>query len=110
MLVLTRKTAESIVIGDGIEIRVLEISGGRVRLGISAPADVPVHRSEVAARIEQILDVDAACVLQVRASANHESNLVAATASAPAGGTATARTAAGSSSPAGNPRLMRRPR
>jgi carbon storage regulator len=57
MLVLSRKTTESICIGDGIEVRVLEISGGRVRLGIIAPAEIPVHRSEIAARIGEFLDV-----------------------------------------------------
>ncbi|MDA0284197.1 MAG: carbon storage regulator [Planctomycetota bacterium] len=57
MLVLSRKTTESICIGDGIEVRVLEISGGRVRLGITAPAEIPVHRSEIAARLGEFLDV-----------------------------------------------------
>jgi carbon storage regulator len=99
MLVLTRKTAESIVIGDGIEIRVLEISGGRVRLGVTAPADVPVHRSEVAARVELFLDADTACLSQVKLSANHSANPVAATG-----------VRAGSPLPTSNPCLMRRPR
>ena len=53
MLVLSRRMKESICIGDGIEVRVLEVSGGRVRLGITAPAEVPVHRSEVAARLSE---------------------------------------------------------
>ncbi|MFT5325019.1 MAG: carbon storage regulator [Planctomycetaceae bacterium] len=53
MLVLSRKTSESILIGDSIEVRVLEISGGRVRIGIMAPAEVPVHRSEVWERIQK---------------------------------------------------------
>lgn len=47
MLVLTRKKNESIVISNGIIITVVEIRGDRVRLGIEAPADVPVHRQEV---------------------------------------------------------------
>jgi len=47
MLVLTRKAGEEIVIGDGIRVQVIEIRGGRVRLGITAPRSVPVHRSEV---------------------------------------------------------------
>jgi len=47
MLVLTRHIDEVIVIGDGIEIVVVEIKGDRVRLGISAPPEVPVHRKEI---------------------------------------------------------------
>lgn len=47
MLVLTRKLLESVVIGDDIEVFILEIKGDRVRLGIKAPRDVPVHRKEV---------------------------------------------------------------
>ncbi|MBC7966210.1 MAG: carbon storage regulator [Fuerstia sp.] len=47
MLVLTRKCGEEIVIDGGIRIQVLESKGGRVRLGISAPRDVLVARSEV---------------------------------------------------------------
>lgn len=47
MLVLTRKCGEEIVIDGGIRIQVLESKGGRVRLGISAPRDVQIARSEV---------------------------------------------------------------
>ncbi len=47
MLVLSRKTNESIVIAENIVITVVEIQGGKVRLGIVAPKDVPVHRQEV---------------------------------------------------------------
>ncbi len=47
MLVLSRKKNESIVIRDDIRIMVIEIRGDKVRLGIEAPQDVPVHRSEV---------------------------------------------------------------
>lgn len=56
MLVLSRNTTESIRIGDNIEVRVLEISGGRVRLGVSAPVEIPVHRNEVATRIDRESD------------------------------------------------------
>jgi carbon storage regulator len=49
MLVLSRKCGEEIVIGQGeIRIEVLELKGGRVRLGVTAPRDVTVHRLEVA--------------------------------------------------------------
>lgn len=47
MLVLSRKKNESIVIRDDITITVVEIRGDKVRLGITAPKDVPVHRQEV---------------------------------------------------------------
>ena len=51
MLVLSRKSEQSIRISDGIEVRVLSIRGDTVRLGITAPVEIPVHRSEVAERI-----------------------------------------------------------
>ena len=51
MLVFTRRRDESIVIGDGIEIRVLRVGRDGVRLGIIAPPHVPVHREEVYAEI-----------------------------------------------------------
>lgn len=49
MLVLTRKTEQSIIIGDNVEIMVLGVSGDKVRLGITAPRDVEVFRKEVIA-------------------------------------------------------------
>jgi len=51
MLVVTRKRDEAIVIGDGIEVRVLSTGREGVRLGITAPAHVPVHRHEIYAQI-----------------------------------------------------------
>jgi carbon storage regulator len=47
MLVLTRKDKQSIMIGDDIEVMVLSNDGTKVRLGIQAPSDVSVHRTEV---------------------------------------------------------------
>lgn len=47
MLVVTRRKGESIVVGDGIEIEVVGIGRNGVRIGITAPRDVPVHRREV---------------------------------------------------------------
>ncbi len=47
MLVLSRQRDESIMIGDDIEITIVDIRGEKVRLGINAPAHVPVHRKEV---------------------------------------------------------------
>lgn len=47
MLVLSRQRDETIMIGDDIEITIVDIRGDKVRLGISAPTSVPVHRKEV---------------------------------------------------------------
>lgn len=52
MLVLSRKKNESIVIDEHIVITVVEIRGDKVRLGIQAPREVPIHRSEVHAAIQ----------------------------------------------------------
>lgn len=53
MLVLSRKQGETVVIGDGVIVRVVDICGDRVRLGIEAPREVPVHRGEVYAAIKR---------------------------------------------------------
>lgn len=53
MLVLSRKKNESIIIGDDISIVVIEIRGDKVRLGVEAPKEVPVHRNEVYEAIER---------------------------------------------------------
>ncbi len=53
MLVLTRKSNQSIMIGDDIEISVLAIMGEKVRIGIQAPRDIPVFRKEVYLEIQQ---------------------------------------------------------
>ena len=53
MLVLTRKLNQSIVIGDDIEVVVLEVRGEQVRLGIKAPKTVMVHRKEVYDQIRE---------------------------------------------------------
>jgi carbon storage regulator len=71
MLVLTRKSNQSIMIGDDIEISVLSVVGEKVRIGIQAPADVPVFRTEIYLEIQRqqsegqpteevVLDVDEA--------------------------------------------------
>lgn len=63
MLVLSRHKHERIMIGDDIEVTIIEIRGDKVRLGIRAPADVPVHRREVYNAIQRRLPtqpVDAA--------------------------------------------------
>ena len=53
MLVLTRRLNQSIKIGDDIEITVIEVRGDQVRLVVSAPRDVSVHRKEVYLQIQQ---------------------------------------------------------
>ncbi len=53
MLVLTRKLQQSIVIGDEIEVVVLEVRGEQVRLGIKAPKNVTVHRKEIYDQIHE---------------------------------------------------------
>ncbi len=51
MLILRRKLGENISIGDQIRVSILEIQGGQVKLGIEAPAGVPIYREEVLDRI-----------------------------------------------------------
>lgn len=53
MLVLTRKSNQSIMIGDGVEVSVLAIMGEKVRIGIAAPRSVPVFRKEVYVQIQR---------------------------------------------------------
>jgi carbon storage regulator len=53
VLVLSRGPEEAIVIGDAVEVRVLEVRGDRVRLGIIAPSEIPVHRKEVFLAIQK---------------------------------------------------------
>jgi carbon storage regulator len=56
VLVLTRKSSQSIMIGDDIEISVLAIMGEKVRIGIEAPRSVPVFRREVYVEIQEDQD------------------------------------------------------
>ncbi len=53
MLALSRKKGEAIVINNNIEVTVLEVKGDQVKIGISAPREVPVYRKEVYAQIQQ---------------------------------------------------------
>ncbi len=53
MLVLTRKPNQSIMIGDDIEVSVLSVVGEKVRIGIHAPHDVPVFRTEIYVEIQR---------------------------------------------------------
>ncbi len=53
MLALTRKKNEALVINNNIEITVLEVKGDQVKIGISAPKEVPVYRKEVYVQIQE---------------------------------------------------------
>ena len=53
MLVLTRKAGEGIIIGDTISIKIIEIKGGGIRIGIDAPRDTKIYRQEIFDRIKQ---------------------------------------------------------
>ena len=54
MLVLSRKTDEALIIGDDIKITVLDIRGGQVRIGISAPPSVKIHREKIYDKISSM--------------------------------------------------------
>ena len=53
MLALTRKNGESIIIGNDIEITILDVKGEQVKIGISAPKSVPVYRKEIYLQIQE---------------------------------------------------------
>ena len=53
MLVLSRQRDESIMIGDNVVVTIVDIRGDKVRLGIEAPTEIPVHRQEVYEAIQQ---------------------------------------------------------
>ena len=53
MLVLSRQRDESIMIGDDVEIVIVDVRGDKVRLGITAPREIPVHRREIYDAIKQ---------------------------------------------------------
>jgi carbon storage regulator len=52
MLILTRRVGETLMIGDEITVTVLSVKGNQVRVGVSAPKDVAVHREEIYQRIQ----------------------------------------------------------
>ena len=53
MLVLTRRIGESLKIGTNITVTIINVKGAQVRIGITAPKNIPVHREEVVRRIER---------------------------------------------------------
>lgn len=53
MLVLTRKKGQSIIIGDNVEVTIIEVNGDQIRVGIKAPNEVSIYRKEVYLEIEE---------------------------------------------------------
>ena len=53
MLALSRKEGESIVIGNNIELTILEVKGDQVKLGIAAPKSIPIYRKEIYTQIQE---------------------------------------------------------
>ncbi len=53
MLVLTRKVGEAITIGDQIKIKVVEVKGNQIRIGIEAPDDVRIYREEIFVKVKE---------------------------------------------------------
>lgn len=72
MLVLSRKVGESIVIGEGITVTIVDIKGDTVRIGVDAPREVKVQRSEV---LEQIARETAAAAAAAESPSDQESVL-----------------------------------
>lgn len=58
MLILTRRTGETVMIGNEVTLTVLGVKGNQVRIGINAPKSVPVHREEIYERIKRELAGD----------------------------------------------------
>ena len=58
MLVITRTLGEKLIIDEDIEVKVIDINGGQVRIGIDAPKDVMVHREEIHRKIQAELTQD----------------------------------------------------
>jgi carbon storage regulator len=54
MLVLTRKPGQSLLIGDGIEVKIIEVQGDQVRIGINAPKDISILRRELMDEVRQV--------------------------------------------------------
>ena len=72
MLVLSRQRDESIMIGDDVEIIIVDIRGDKVRLGITAPMEIPVHRKEVYEAIKR--EGGRGCKTHTRHSKKHDAS------------------------------------
>jgi len=70
MLILTRRVGESLMIGDDVSVTILGVKGNQVRIGITAPKHVAVHREEIYQRIrrEHPDDEDLSIAIEIRAS------------------------------------------
>jgi len=66
MLILTRRVGETLMIGEQVTVTVLGVKGNQVRVGISAPKDVSVHREEIFQRIQRV-DGDEPLPMEARA-------------------------------------------
>jgi carbon storage regulator len=64
MLILTRRVGETLMIGDSVTVTVLGVKGNQVRIGITAPKDVAVHREEIYQRIHRAEGGDAPAVAE----------------------------------------------
>lgn len=74
MLILTRRVSEALIIGDDITITVLGIKGHQVRLGISAPKEVSIHREEIYQRIQQEKQKQHQNIVDEKALVNESNN------------------------------------
>ena len=72
MLILTRRVGETLMIGDQVTVTVLGVKGNQVRIGITAPKDVAVHREEIYQRIKQEHEAGAGAPVESDEPARHE--------------------------------------
>jgi carbon storage regulator len=72
MLILTRRVGETLMIGDQVTVTVLGVKGNQVRIGITAPKDVAVHREEIYPRIKQEHEAAGGAPVETDEPARHE--------------------------------------
>ncbi|HKZ10055.1 MAG TPA: carbon storage regulator CsrA [Rhodanobacteraceae bacterium] len=72
MLILTRRVGETLMIGDQVTVTVLGVKGNQVRIGITAPKDVAVHREEIYQRIKQEHEAAGGVPVESDEPARHE--------------------------------------